>query len=88
MLNSSLCRMLRETEKTNGEHAMDLNEYLWRYGIRQKDFADEVGLSQRTISLFVSRMVSPSLENAIKIVELTDGEVTFKELVKRYMVAI
>lgn len=62
---------------------MDLDEYLWRLKMRQEDFGEIVGLSQRSVSLIVNRKVTPCLEMAIAIVEATDGEVSYRELLKK-----
>lgn len=61
---------------------MDLNEYLWRYQVKQNDFSEKVSINVHGISNLVRRRNSPSLLNAIKIVNETKGLVTFEDLLK------
>lgn len=61
---------------------MDLDEYLWRNKIKQKDFACKVGIQSHSLSNIVKKKVNPSLYVAMKIVQLTEGQVDYIDLLK------
>ena len=61
---------------------MDLNEYLWRNRITQKDFSKRIKIANHTLSLIVNKKVTPHLSTAIKIVEASEGQIEFRELLK------
>ena len=61
---------------------MDLDEYLWRNKMKQWKFAQKLGIMPHSLSRIVQRKVSPKLYVAIKIVEATEGQVTYRELLR------
>lgn len=61
---------------------MDLDEYLWRNRIKQWKFAQKLGIMPHSLSRIVQKKVSPKLYVAVKIVEATDGQVTYRELLR------
>lgn len=61
---------------------MDLDFYLWKNKIKQKDFAKRLGITAANLSLLQSRAVSPSTVAALIIHLETDGEVSFVDLLK------
>lgn len=61
---------------------MDLDEYLWRNKILKKDFAEKVGMTPHALSSIVARKVSAKLHTAINIVEATEGQVTYRDLLR------
>ena len=62
---------------------MKLAEYLARYDLTQKEFADRAGLSTGTVSLLVRDLVWISREAAQKISKATKGKVTANDFVVR-----
>lgn len=62
---------------------MELEEYLKKYGTKKKWFADELGLSLTSLGRILKGSHYPSAKTAQKIVELTNGEVTFEDLFKK-----
>jgi DNA-binding XRE family transcriptional regulator len=61
---------------------MDLDEYLWRNKIRQKDFCKKIQIQAHTLSLLVRKKHTPRLSIAINIHTVTKGQVEFKELLR------
>ncbi len=59
---------------------MDLETYLWKNRITQKDFAKKSGVKRTTIGAYISKYRRPSGTAACKIYEATDGEVSYEEL--------
>jgi DNA-binding XRE family transcriptional regulator len=59
---------------------MKLFEYLSKYGIKHNHFASRLGISKSSFSFLVTGEREPKLKLAIKIVDLTDGEVTLEDL--------
>lgn len=53
----------------------DLNAFLAKYAIRQRDFADRLNVDQATVSRLARRVMRPSLELAVSIERETNGEV-------------
>jgi len=62
---------------------MELKEYLESNGIKQKYFAEKVGISPQSLSDLVNKKTAPRQKTAQKIVKLTNGEVTFEDLFKK-----
>lgn len=61
---------------------MELDEYLWRNKIKQWKFAQKLGILPHSLSRIVQKKVTPKLYVAVKIVEATDGEVSYRELLR------
>jgi DNA-binding XRE family transcriptional regulator len=59
---------------------MDLKEYLKQTKTTQMAFALKLHVYPHTVGRFVLKKASPKLSLAVKIVELTEGQVTCKEL--------
>lgn len=59
---------------------MDLDEYLWRNKLNAKEFARQCGLSQATILFVKKKRVIPRLDTAMKILQHTNGQVTFEDM--------
>jgi len=59
---------------------MDLDEYLWRKKIKQKVFAEMVGVQLGTIHHLRRRAKTPSLSLALNIVDVTNGEIEIENL--------
>lgn len=62
---------------------MDLDEFLWRQKISQKDFAAKIYQTECQVSSYVNRRRTPSLRIAIKIYEATKGIVDYKEMLNK-----
>ena len=60
---------------------MELREYLFRHRKTQKEMAEKLGVSVNHFSLIVRGERKPSVTLAIKIEEVTEGEVTKEELI-------
>lgn len=58
-----------------------LRAYLSEHGIRQEDFAAQLGTSQSTVSKVVAGRLTPTLRLAVKIEQLTCGLVPVKSWV-------
>lgn len=61
---------------------MQLDEWLFKKKITQKWFAYEIGLNSSVFQYCVAKHRKISLPVALKIIALTDGEVTFRDLLK------
>lgn len=59
---------------------MDLGTWLWQNRLTQRDLMEFLNTSQNSTSLLVNRKHTPKLTRAIQIVELTDGEVSLRDL--------
>lgn len=59
---------------------MKLEDYLKKYKIRQRAFAVKIGVSEQTVSHWLSGYCKPGYENAIKIYSKTKREVTLEDL--------
>jgi DNA-binding XRE family transcriptional regulator len=60
--------------------AMDLDEYLWRHRIKQKDFAELLGVRQATVHCLRKRKSTPLLLLALNVVAVTRGAVDIESL--------
>lgn len=60
---------------------MNLKQYLQSEGIKQIDFAKKLGISRRTMDFIMAGDRDIKLSTAAKIVKLTRGAVTYKDLV-------
>jgi len=54
---------------------MRLNEYARINRLRQQDLADQLGVTQATVSRLMSNKIAPSLKMAQKVEILTSGQV-------------
>lgn len=61
---------------------MELDEYLWRNKIKQWKFAEKIGIMPHSLSRIVQKKVTPKLYVAIKIVEASEGQVTYRDLLR------
>lgn len=61
---------------------MDLEDYIDLKGVKKKYFAKQLGITPQALSKIVSGKGAPRKKTAQKIVELTNGEVTFEDLFK------
>ena len=59
---------------------MKLREYLFINRIHKSDFAKQLGIHYVTFLNITNGLVEPSLRQAITIVKLTNGKVTYKDL--------
>jgi len=59
---------------------MQLKTYLKRNDITTRQFAESTGISAMSISRYARRLRVPTLEIASRIVDATQGKVTFREL--------
>lgn len=59
---------------------MELDYYLWKNKIKNKDFAKRCGIAPPTLSVIVHKKRSPLLLTAIKINAETKGQVSLYEL--------
>lgn len=62
---------------------MDLDEYLWKTRTTQLQFAQKLGVYPHTINRICQKKTSPKLLMAIRIVEATEGQVTYKDLLRK-----
>jgi DNA-binding transcriptional regulator YdaS (Cro superfamily) len=62
---------------------MELREYLFRREIKKGDFALMVGTSPKTIWALLKGMQDVKLSIALKIEEITKGEVSCRDLAKK-----
>jgi transcriptional regulator with XRE-family HTH domain len=61
---------------------MDLREYLKLNKIKQKNFADDVGISEAYISLILSGRRMPSVPVALQIEKASKGKVRAIDILK------
>jgi transcriptional regulator with XRE-family HTH domain len=59
---------------------MMLKDYLRVYNISQKDFSKLVDISKSALSNYIRGIREPKLEIALRIVKVTKGKVSLKEL--------
>ena len=59
---------------------MDLDTYLWKNRISQKSFSDKINVLPSTLHHWIKMRITPSLKYAIKIVEASNNEVTYRDL--------
>jgi DNA-binding transcriptional regulator YdaS (Cro superfamily) len=59
---------------------MTLLEYLRAKGLKPDAFAEAIGETENIVRKWAYRQRQPSLPNAIKIQDATDGQVTAREL--------
>ena len=62
---------------------MELTEYFKKHGIKKVWFAESIGISLTSLGRIMKGTHYPSAKTAQKIVELTNGEVTFEDLFKK-----
>ncbi len=63
---------------------MDLKEYLDVHRITYKEFSERLGINRQSLQNVVYGNKKPSLDLAIKIEELTKGQITPRELLKNF----
>lgn len=61
---------------------MTIEEYIVRKNLTQRDFASIVGVSQPAVHAWINGKKHPAPWHARKIVEVTQGQVTFEDLYK------
>ncbi len=61
---------------------MTIDEYIARKNLTQADFAQMVGVKQPTVHRWIYGKKFPEPRHARKIVEVTQGQVTFEDLYK------
>lgn len=61
---------------------MELDYWLFKNKVKHKEFAKKVGIMPHRLSLIVNKKATPSLLTAIAIHEHTNGQVSYKEMVK------
>lgn len=59
---------------------MDLDEWLWRKKITMREFSERTGIHWNMLSGIKRKVRVPRLDNAIIIHKMTNGEVTFEQL--------
>lgn len=59
---------------------MDLDEYVWRRKVTLKKMSEETGICAVTLSQLRNFKVTPKLDTALKIHEVTNGEVSYLEM--------
>ncbi|MEM8727538.1 MAG: helix-turn-helix transcriptional regulator [Chlamydiota bacterium] len=62
---------------------MNLKEYLEKQHITKRGFAKDLGITESHFHKILNRTSLPSGKTAQKIVELTDGNVSFEDLFKK-----
>ena len=62
---------------------MTIGEYLSKYGMTKAGFARRLGITASNLHKIIAGINSPRTTTAQKIVELTNGEVTFEDLFKK-----
>ncbi|MCB9093038.1 MAG: helix-turn-helix transcriptional regulator [Halobacteriovoraceae bacterium] len=62
---------------------MELKDYLKKYCVTKTGFAKRLGVTYDSVLNIINGKAYPSAKTAQKIVELTNGEVTFEDLFKR-----
>lgn len=60
---------------------MKLKEYLSKHSIRYRPFAKDLGIAEQTLRSIMAGIRRPGLVLALKIEELTKGEITPQQLV-------
>ncbi len=73
-------KTINSVQFEENEGVMKLQEYLKKYKIKQRVFAKMVGVSEQTVSHWLSGYCNPSYENAIKIYSKTKREVTLEDM--------
>lgn len=63
---------------------MNLREYLDEKRITYREFAEKLGIHLQSLKSIVYGVRRPSLEIAVKIEELTNGQVTPKDLIATF----
>jgi transcriptional regulator with XRE-family HTH domain len=66
-----------------GNMTHPLRIYLKEKNISQRKFAADLGISTGALSNYLARRCSISLETALRIVKLTEGEVSLHSLVRK-----
>lgn len=59
---------------------MDLKKYVESTGLQKKAFAHMLGISVFALSNYMHRRRTPTLQIADRIIEVTNGKVTIKDL--------
>jgi len=62
---------------------MGLKEYLESHCMIKARFAKKLGITSATLHRMIAGKTYPSAKTAQRIVELTNGEVTFEDLFKK-----
>lgn len=59
---------------------MTLQEWVEDRSMKPEALAVELDISQRTAYKLIKRIVSPRLETAIKIAEISEGRISYREM--------
>ena len=72
----------RDTVRKNNSKGkiMELHNWLWKKHVRATDFAKRLDLTQPALSSIINHARSSRLLTAIKIFALTDGEVSYLDM--------
>lgn len=62
---------------------MDIDEYLWRHKKSVVDLAAEIGITPNSLIHYKKRRRTPNLFIALRIRQVTNGEVTFVEMLNK-----
>ncbi len=62
---------------------MDLKAYLDEKGIRYNHFAEQIGITYKTLWVILCGNPPKKIKTAEKIIEVTDGKVRMKDLIKK-----
>lgn len=61
---------------------MTLKEFLKKHRYSQKEFSSITGFSRQTVNNYVHRKTTPCPDHIVIILNITNNEVTIKELLK------
>ena len=61
---------------------MKLEEYLKKYSVTQRELAEKVGVSRVQITNIVNKKNYASARLMKKIIQVTDGKVTYEDLIE------
>ena len=67
---------------------MNFREYLDKHGITYREFAEKLGIHPQSLKNIACGMRRPGLRLSLKIEELTNGEVTPRELVENFEITL
>lgn len=63
---------------------MKLKDWMHKNNVKATTMANQMGITAASFSGYVKGKTSPSLENAIKIVRITGGDVQYEDLVSAF----
>lgn len=59
---------------------MDIKSFLKKYELKGKDMASALEITPQYLSRIIKKKQKPSRDLIVKIMELTEGKVTYKDL--------